>query len=116
MILTLPVTDDGSVDPRFGRASTMAVAEVTDGQITSWTTHDVGWDVLHDEGPHGTHHGRIVRFLKEHNVERVLFVRMGDGMINTINKMGLVLIQVDPVDAKEIVLQAAAIDPSDYGM
>ncbi len=109
MILTVPVTEEGLVDVKFGKAVTMAVATVVDEQITRWHLHEVGWDVLHDEGGHGQHHARIVRFLKDNEVQRVLFAHMGQPMLNTINKMGLELVQVGPMDAREAVVQAAAL-------
>lgn len=112
MILTVPVTSEGRVDPRFGKATTMVVADVTDGQITDWQTHEVGWDVLHDQGEHGTHHARIVRFLKEHQVDRVVYAHMGPPMLNTIGKMGLELVQVEPKDAREAVTEAATAQPA----
>lgn len=109
MILTVPVNPDGQIGTSFGKAVTMAVATVTDGRISHWQLHEVGWDVLHDQGEHGQHHGRIVRFLKENGVERVMFVNMGSSMMHTINKMGLQLVQVGPMDAREAVIQAAAL-------
>ena len=60
MNFMIPVRDDGSVEPRFGRAPKVAVATVDDsGSITGWQTFDVQWDRLHDEGPEGSHHARI---------------------------------------------------------
>lgn len=109
MILTVPVTTDGQVSTSFGRAAIMAVASVEDGQITDWQQHEVGWDVLHDQGEHGQHHARIVRFLKEHAVQRVLFTHMGQPMQHTIGKMGLELVEVPVTDAREITIQAAAL-------
>lgn len=109
MILTVPVTSQGQVDTRFGKAETMAVATVTDGDITDWQLHEVGWDVLHDQGEHGQHHARIVRFLKENRVQRVLFAHAGQPMLHTMAKMGLELVQVAQMDAREAVRQAAAL-------
>lgn len=109
MILTVPVTPDGQVDTRFGKADTMAVATVTDNKLSDWRLHEVGWDVLHDQGEHGRHHARIVRFLRENNVERVLFAGMGPSMMRTIDKMGIELVQVGPMDAREAIVQAAAL-------
>lgn len=88
----------------------MAVAHVANSRINQWQLHEVGWDVLHDEGGHGQHHARIIRFLKDNNVERVLFAHMGQPMMHTINKMGLELVQVGPMDAREAVVQAAALE------
>lgn len=109
MILTVPVTSDGQVDRSFGKAVRMAVATVVDGELTDWQVNEVGWDVLHDQGEHGQHHARIVRFLKENGIQRVLFAHMGQPMQHTINKMGLELVQVGPMDAKDAIVQAAAL-------
>jgi predicted Fe-Mo cluster-binding NifX family protein len=109
MILTVPVAADGTIEMRFGKAPVMAVATVEDGAITDWQTHEVGWDVLHDMGEHGQHHARIVRFLKDNNVERVVFAHMGPPMQNTISKMKLTLVQAPIMDAREAVVAAAQL-------
>jgi len=117
MRVTIPVTPQGGVEERFGRAPLMAVATVNGGEITEWTVHEVQWDRLHDEGAHGQHHARIVRFMREHDVERVGFAHMGPPMIQTLFKLGMVLVQVDPeMDAKDAVRAIAALDvPQDAG-
>lgn len=69
MFIAIPVTDDGMVDPRWGRARSVAVAEVDENnKLVSWMRHVVRWDELHDEGAHGQHHARIIRFLRENSV------------------------------------------------
>ena len=77
MIIATPVTPDGQVDPRWGKAPRVAITEIEDGVIERWDEHEVGWDVLHDEGAHGTHHARIVKFLRENNVDAVIIARCG---------------------------------------
>lgn len=109
MILTVPVTSDGQVDRRFGKAESMAVVTVVDGRISDWQLHEVGWDVLHDQGDHGQHHARIVRFLKDHGVQRVVFAHAGQPMLNTMSKMGLELVQVGSMEARQAVIQAAEL-------
>lgn len=109
MILTVPVTSDGQVDHRFGKAETMAVATVINGQISEWQLHEVGWEILHDQGEHGQHHARIVRFLKEHGVQRVVFAHAGQPMLHTMSKMGLELVQVGSMEARQAVIQAALL-------
>jgi predicted Fe-Mo cluster-binding NifX family protein len=89
MVICVPVTPDGMVDGSFGRAARIAVFRVEDGTIVSAEEHAVGWDVLHDEGPHGSHHGRIVRFLMDHGVEAVVADFVGPPMVNTMGKMGI---------------------------
>ncbi|GAA2183296.1 hypothetical protein GCM10009785_26270 [Brooklawnia cerclae] len=110
MILTVPVTPEGDVDPRFGRAPAMAVATVEDGVVAEWQVHEVGWDVLHDEGSEGQHHARVVRFMRDNKVERVLLMGAGPGMLRTLDKLGLSLVQVPRMDAREAVLAAARLD------
>ncbi|MDU5843002.1 MAG: dinitrogenase iron-molybdenum cofactor, partial [Cutibacterium avidum] len=51
MNVMIPVRPDGSVEPRFGKAPMVAVAQVDDnGHVTQWQTFEVEWDRLHDEG------------------------------------------------------------------
>ena len=69
----IPITPDGQVGGGWGKASTVAVAEVVDGAIVDWRTHEVGWDLLHDAGE-GSHHARIVRFLGDNTITVVVEV------------------------------------------
>ena len=48
MKVCIPVTPDGTVDPRFGRAPRVAVATITDDVLSDWQEFDVHWDVVHD--------------------------------------------------------------------
>ena len=87
MIICIPVTEDGFVDPRWGRAERVGVAEVRGDRIENWQEFDVGWDSLHDSGSEGGHHARIARFLREHNVEAVVANHMGPPMEQMLGKM-----------------------------
>jgi predicted Fe-Mo cluster-binding NifX family protein len=89
MVICVPVTPEGTVDESFGRAARVAVFRVEDGAVVGAEEHAVGWDVLHDEGPHGSHHGRIVRFLMDQGVEAVVADFAGPPMVNTLGKMGI---------------------------
>ena len=89
MIVCIPVTADGSVDPRWGRAQRVAVARIDGDAIASWQEFDVGWGTAHDAGPEGPHHARVARFLQEHGVETVVANHMGDGMREMLAKMGI---------------------------
>ena len=89
MIVCAPVTSEGMVDPSWGRADWVAVADVVDGEIVSWTEAEVSWSRLHDEGTPGSHHARIVKFLREHQVEAVVANHIGDGMTRMLDTMGL---------------------------
>lgn len=91
MILCVPVTADGLVDPRWGRADRVAVADVRGNVFARWEEFDVGWGRLHDAGPEGQHHARISRFLQEHDVQVVIADHMGPGMEQMLAKMGIVV-------------------------
>lgn len=50
MNVMIPVRPDGSVEPRFGKAPMVAVAQVdNDGHVTDWHTFKVEWDRLHND-------------------------------------------------------------------
>lgn len=106
MIIAVPVAADEEVDPRWGKAKNVALAKVEEGAITAWEVFDVGWDALHDQGEHGTHHGRIVRFLREHSVDAVVINHAGAPMMNTMAKMGLRIAIEATGPARQAVLRA----------
>lgn len=107
VVVAVPVTEDDGIERRFGKAPRMAVAKVCADGLADWNVIDVNWDVLHDQSEHGEHHARIVKFMRDNEVERVLFSHMGAPMLNTLNKLGLALIQVDDPMAFEDAKQAA---------
>lgn len=107
MIIATPVTPDGNVDPRWGRAHTMALAQVENDELVGWSEVEVNWDVLHDEGTEGSHHARVVTFLRENSVEGVILYRAGEPMLNTMAKMGLVIATDAAGNAKDIVAGTA---------
>ena len=109
MIIAVPVTDDEQVDPRWGKARNVAVAKVEDGAIRSWEVFPVGWDVLHDQGEHGTHHARIVTFLRNNNVDGVVINHAGTPMMNTMAKMGLAIAVDAAGPARHAALRAAEV-------
>ncbi len=106
MMVCIPVTDDGMVDPRWGKADRVAVAEVVDTKILAWREIDVSWSRLHDEGTPGSHHARVVTFLREHQIEAVVANHMGDGMVRTLEAMGLPAHMGAAGDARAAVLAA----------
>ncbi len=85
----IPVTSDGGIDRRWGRASRVAVATVSGGRITDWREIEVGWDVAHDAGTEGSHHARVARFLRDQQVHVVVADHMGDGMTRMLATMGI---------------------------
>ena len=109
MIIAIPVTDDGLVDPRWGRARSVAVAELDENnKLVAWQSHVVRWDELHGEGGHGQHHARIIRFLRENSVEAVLVGHMGPGIAHSIDKMGILIGTGAQGDARALVQAAAS--------
>ena len=108
MILCVPVTSDGQVDPRWGRADRVAVADVVDGEIAAWQEIEVSWSRLHDEGTPGSHHARVVRFLREHQVEIVVANHIGDGMVRMLATMSLPAHLGAVGSARAAVLEAAS--------
>jgi predicted Fe-Mo cluster-binding NifX family protein len=106
MMVCAPVTQEGMIDPRWGRADWVAVADVVDGEIVSWRVIEVSWSRLHDEGTPGSHHARVVTFLREHQVEAVVANHIGDGMVRMLATMGLPAHLGAVGDAREAVLAA----------
>ncbi|MCL2466354.1 MAG: NifB/NifX family molybdenum-iron cluster-binding protein [Micrococcales bacterium] len=96
----------------LGRAHTLAVAHVVGGQVTRWSEHEVGWDVLHDQGPPGTHHARIVRFVRDHEVAVVVTGHIGPPMHHTLDKLGCAVVVGATGDARAAAAAATDAPPS----
>lgn len=91
----------------LGRAHTMAVATVNpDNDIVAWEEFEVGWDILHEQGPHGSLHGTITRFMRDHEIAAVVTGHMGAPMVNTMMKLGVLPLSAEG-DARQAA-QAAA--------
>jgi predicted Fe-Mo cluster-binding NifX family protein len=108
MIVCVPVTPTGQIDPRWGRAARVAIVEVKDGELVRWEEHEVGWDHLHDAGTEGGHHARVARFLQEQRVGVVVAHHMGDPMVQMLDRMGLEVRLGAVGDAGRAVLFATA--------
>ena len=87
MRVCVPITADGLVEPRWGRADRVAVADVTDGEIHDWQEFAVGWGTLHDQGTEGAHHARVARFLRENRVQAIAVHHVGPGMQRMLGSM-----------------------------
>lgn len=107
MIICAPVTSDGMIDHGWGRAERVALADVVGGEITSWQEVEVGWNRLHDEGTSGSHHARVVTFLRDQHVEAVVVNHMGDGMVRSLATMELPVHMGAAGDARTAILRAA---------
>jgi len=108
MIVCVPVGNDGTVDPRWGRAARVALATVEDGAITEWRELDVDWDVLHDTGGEGAHHARVARFLRDNHVDVVAAHHMGAGMSRMLDTMRVAARLGAEGDPRLAVLSAVA--------
>jgi len=89
MKVCVPITADGQVDPRWGRADRVAVAEVADGEIRDWQEATVAWGTLHDQGTEGAHHARVARFLRDNRVQAVAVHHAGPGMQRMLSSMAI---------------------------
>jgi predicted Fe-Mo cluster-binding NifX family protein len=107
MIVCTTLGPDGVVGGGLGRASHVALASVDDGEITSWDEVSVGWDSLHGEETEGAHHARIVRFLRDNNVNVVVAKGIGEGMQRVLGNMGVRMALGLQGDARQAVTRAA---------
>ena len=89
LLICVPIRSDGQVDPRWGRAARVAIAETNDDALTAWHEFEVGWDESHYLGTEGSHHARVARFLKDHGVEMVVAQHVGPPMMTMLDRMGL---------------------------
>ena len=108
MVVCVPVTDDGMIDPRWGRAARVAIADVRAGAIAGWGIFDVRWDVQHDVDTEGGHHARVAGFLREHGVEAVVAHHMGPPMQHMLDQMRVRVELEASGDARRAVLAMSA--------
>ena len=107
MSTAVAINPDGTVGGGWGRAHLVAIAEVADGTVFAWQEHEVAWDVAHDEGTEGSHHARIAKFLRDHDVDTVVTGHMGDGMVRMLGTMGIAMAVGANGDARAAVVAAA---------
>lgn len=106
MLIATPVDAQGQSAHAWGRAHWIAVADVADGKIVDWQVHEVSWDELHDSSSHGSHHARVVTFLKENGIQAIVVDHVGEGMQRMLATMGIPLLPASAGDAKQSVLAA----------
>ncbi len=109
MKVLVPVNSDGSGGAHFGKAHWVAVADVQDGHIADWQVHEVAWEVSHDMGSHGSHHARVIGFLKDHSIGFVVAGGMGGGMARMLDSAKITVLPATAGDAQASVLNALAL-------
>lgn len=109
MIIAIPVDPEGQVGHSWGKAPAVAVARVGAAGVEDWAEFAVEWDRLHDEGTHGSHHARVVTFLRDHEVEVVAVRHVGDGMRRMLPSMGVRLVEGVAGPARTAVVEVAAV-------
>lgn len=113
LIVCIPVTAEGELDPRWGRADRVAIVNVSGESIESWSEFEVGWGRLHDSGPEGAHHARVASFLREHAVEVVVADHMGPPMAHMLDRMGIEVRLGANGIARDALVNAARKQPPD---
>jgi predicted Fe-Mo cluster-binding NifX family protein len=112
LVVAVAVREDGSIDPRWGRAERVALATVEGGAMSRWDEIGVGWGALHETGSERAHHARVARFVKQSGVQAVVASHMGGEMLSMLERMG-VTVQLDASgDGRQAVLEVAATIPS----
>jgi len=116
MIIAVNIEGD-LVGTVLGRALSMAVAEVEQGQITSWEEYEVRWDLSHDqiETPTGdlpaetiaSHHARVASFMTEHQAEAVVTGTAGEPIVEILARLGIPVITDVHGDARQAAIAAA---------
>ena len=106
MIVCAPITSEKEIDPRWGRADWVVLAEVVNGEITNWQEVEVGWSKSHDEGTDGSHHARVVKFLRDNSVGAVVAHHMGDGMLRMLKTMNIPVHLDASGDARQAIQSA----------
>ena len=99
-IVCVPVTDDDQVDHSWGKARTVALATITDGEISNWRRDRVRWDLSKAQATEGAHHAVVARFIRDNDVTMVVAHHMGTGMATMLTKMGALVFQGAEGDAR----------------
>lgn len=108
MWVCVPVTNQGGVDPRWGRAERLALAEVKNSSVISWEEFDVNWGVDHEIASEARHHAHVARFIHDHKVEVVVADHMGPGMLTMLERMGVRVVLGVGGDAHTAVVLASS--------
>jgi predicted Fe-Mo cluster-binding NifX family protein len=103
MTIAIPVTAEGTVFERLGKAPLVATCVLRDGTVTDWTEHAVGWDQTYGVDVMGNHHARVMRFMKEHGVTTVVAADVCDSMRRALQAQGVIVHDGRTGDARAAV-------------
>lgn len=110
MTIAIPVTAEGAVFERLGKAPFVATCVLRDGEVTGWTEHAVGWDQTYGVDVMGNHHARVMRFMQDNEVTDVVAADVCDNMRRSLEAKGVSLHADHAGDARAAVL--AALQPA----
>lgn len=103
MTIAIPVTADGAVFSRLGKAPIIATCDMRDGEISGWTEHAVGWDQTYGVDVMGAHHARVMRFVQDHEVTTVVAADVCDNMRRSLAAKGVTVHSDQSGDARAAV-------------
>lgn len=105
--LCAPIADDGMINRRWCKTRRVAVADVRGGEISRWQEFDVGWDRLHDEGPHEDHHERMATFLRDHTVNIIVIDHIGSCLSAALTRLDIAVHPGASGQARDAIVSAA---------
>ena len=110
-IVCVPMNPDATVTPRLGQAPRVAVCRIDAGQVESWAEHPVEWDTTYGVDVLGVHHPRVIRFLRDNDVEVVVADQVCDSMQSVLDSLDIRLYTGLTGDAHAAV--ASVVEPLD---
>jgi predicted Fe-Mo cluster-binding NifX family protein len=112
-IVCVPMNTDGTVTHRLGQAPLVAVCRIDDGHIEDWSEHAVEWDTTYGVDVLGVHHPRVIRFLRDNEVEAVVADQVCDSMQSVLDSLVIRLYPGLTGDARAAVVSVApTLDPT----
>lgn len=104
----VPVSADGSITHRLGQAPAVAICRVHEGAVTDWTMHAVEWDTTYGVDVLGVHHPRVVRFMRDHEVDTIVADDVCDAVQRALSTLGMSVRTGNRGDARSVVAAFAA--------
>ncbi len=108
-IICIPLNADGTIHDRLGKANTVAICKLEDGQVSDWTEHVVEWDTTYGVDVMGVHHPRIMRFMQDQKVDAVVADNVCDVIQRSLPNVGVTVHPGFTGDARSVVASAMAV-------